>query len=348
MSTNANANARGTTASSYGTNFPKPINANAQAQKVNASGSDGRNYTSIIIQVVLGLVASYLIYIIALAIMKVDKLVIDERYDVVKKRGITVIDGFIDASMQNVKFNTSMPMANNYMPIRPSVNIKGGAQFSYCFWMNVDASAVGNVANKVILLKGDAKPYEFTVIDKSLKDKPITYTRREPMVFCPMIKFGKNEKSFDVAFNTLNRYDEVLKVTDVKSKDSNYRSNLLATLTGTWYMITVTFEDNIPINEFENGVQVKFYINDVMYQMGKFRSALKQNNGDLQLFPGESPLSGVKVSNLKYYNYVLSEKEISSLAMGGANLTSSSVYMSSMTNKPPVLSDYNKLDIYNL
>jgi len=330
-------------------------NANSVKPKVNAgqqttngeASPGGRNIVSIVIQVVVGLVVSYIIYIIALAVMKVDKLVIDEKYDVVKKRETIVIDGFIDASMQNVKFNTVMPMANNYMPIRPSVNIKGGAQFTYSFWMHIDQSAASSVANKIILLKGDARAYDFTVIDKSVKDKPITYSKVEPLVFCPMIKFGKNEKSFDICFNTLNRYDEVMKVVDIKSKDSNYRNNLLATLTGTWFMVTVTFEDNVPINEFENGVQVKFYINDIMYQMGKFRSALKQNSGDLHLFPNSASMSGVKLSNLKYYNYILGERDISSLALAGANTTSSSVYMTTMSGKPPVLSDYNKLDIYN-
>ena len=333
------------------TNSLKPKNANAASGTSGTIGASenpgGRNIVSIIIQVVVGLVVSYIIYIIALAVMKVDKLVMDERYDVVKKRETVVIDGFIDASMSGVKFNTVMPMANNYMPIRPSVNIKGGAQFTYNFWMHIDQSAVASIANKVILLKGDAKAYDFTVIDKSIKDKPVTYSKLEPMVFCPMIKFGKNEKSFDICFNTLNRYDEVMKVVDIKSSNSNYRNNLLSTLTGTWFMITLTFEDNIPINEFESGVQVKFYINEVMYQMGKFRSALKQNSGDLHIFPNENSVSGVKLSNLKYYNYILSEKDITSLALAGANTASSSVYMTSMSNKPPVLSDYNKLDIYN-
>ena len=139
-----------------------------------------------------------------------------------------------------------------------------------------------------------------------------------------------------------------MKVERLTSNDSAYRNNLMSTLDNTWHMITISFEDNIPINDFENGIQVRFWINDVLYKTSRFASALKQNQGDLHLFPNSTPIQNVKISNLKYFNYVLGESEIRSMSLAGASTSASASYMSSSSSKPPVLSDYNKLDIYNL
>ena len=302
---------------------------------------------SIILQVFAGVIVTYLMYLVALSIMNTDKVVIDEKYDMGTKRGVEIINGFVDASMANVSFNTAVPFANNYLPIKPSVNIKGGAQFTYSMWLFIGSEATDSgVAEKILFLKGSNSKYNFRVTDNSTK----TSSRRmgEHMVFCPMFKFGGNTRSFEVRFNTLNRYDEVMEINSVESSETTYRNNLLETVANSWVMITITFEDNVPINEFENGIMVKFYVNDTMYKLGRFSSALKQNHGDLYLFPNSSPLNGVKVSNFKYFNYVLSDSEIRNLAAGGANVTSSTLYMPPSATKPPVLSDYNKLDIYNI
>ena len=302
---------------------------------------------TIIIQVFAGMIATYLIYLIALAVMKSDKVVIDEKYAVSLKRKVDIVSGFIDASMKNVNYNTIVPFASNYMPIRPSVNIKGGAQFTYSMWMYIGSEATdSSVANKIIFLKGSNSKYNFRVQDNEQNTTSVHLG--EHMVFCPMFRFGNNTKSFDIRFNTLNRYDEVLSIDSVQASDSVYRNNLLETVTNSWFLVTITFEDNVPINEFENGIQVKFYVNDLMYKVGRYQSALKQNYGDLFLFPNAEPISGVKVSNMKYFNYVLSESDIRGIVSQGANVSSSSVYMPPAASKPPVLSDYNKLDIYNV
>jgi hypothetical protein len=323
-------------------------NSNAAAVKPAVDAPESkRNMTSIVIQVLVGLVATYLIYLVALQVMKTDKLVIDEKYDLAKKKMVRVIDGFVDASTRNIRYNTTMPIANNYMPIRPSVNIKGGAQFTYSFWMFKDAGA--DVANKIVFLKGDDKRYNFTIKNNYDKNAPLVEKFNEHMVFCPMLKFGADPSTFEIKFNTFAKFDETMLVERITSSDSAYRNNLISTLDNVWHMITVSFEDNIPINDFENGIMVKFYINDVLYKVSRFPSALKQNQGDLFMFPnGESPITNVKVSNFTYYNYVLGEDEIRSLSLGGANSNPSSSTSTSGSTKPPVLSDYNKLDIYNI
>jgi len=310
-----------------------------------ASGK-GKDMLSIVLQVVVGVIATYALYVASLAVMNVDHLVIDEKYAVAKKKMVKVIDGYADASARNIRYNTTMPMANNYLPIRPSVNIKGGAQFTYSFWLYIDNGA--SVENKTIFLKGSDMNYTFDLVDNSNLKKP-PLTKNEHLVFCPKVTFGTDASSFNVLFNTLNKHNEVLKVDKITSSDSIYRNNLLATLSKVWFMITITFEDNIPINDFENGIMVKFYVNDVIYKSGKYKSTLKQNPGDLILFPnGDNPITNVKLSNMKYFNYVLNESEIKNLLQQGASLAASTAYMPATLAKPPVLSDYNKLDIYNI
>lgn len=323
----------------------KPAPLNTKLSTAPGATPSKRDYVSIVIQVAIGIIVTYLIYLVALHIMNVDKLVIDEKFDLAKKKAVVVVDGFVDASSRNIRFNTTMPVSNNYLPIRPSVNIKGGAQFTYSFWMFKDANA--DCANKILFIKGEDKRYNFTIKDNMNTKVPLIEKVNEHMVYCPMVKFGADASNFEIKFNTLSRFDEVMKIEKLQSTDSAYRNNLISTLENTWSLVTISFEDNIPISEFENGILVKFYINDILYKVGRFSSALKQNQGDLILFPNTTPISNVKISNFKYYNYVLSEKDIQALVMQGAS-TMTSASASTVSNKPPVLSDYNKLDMYNI
>jgi hypothetical protein len=338
------------------TRIQPKTNTNANAAKVgidpNSLKSIGdkmkknKAIVSILLQVFVGLVVAWLIYIIALRVMKIDKLVIDTKFTNTGHTKVKVIEGFVD-SATSLNFNTLMPVANNFVPIQPSVNTKGGAQFSYSFWLHKDTNA--DVAGKVIFLKGDNKKYNFTIRDNTNSKAPIVERLNETMVFCPMIKYSADGNGYEIEFNTLNRYDEKVSVNKVTSADNAYRNNLLTTLNATWHLISVSFEDNIPINDFESGIAARVYINDVLYKTGRIPSALKQNHGDLYLFPNDkNPMTGVKVSDFTYYNYVLSEDDIRQISQAGATTSYSSLTSIGNSNKPPVLSDYNKLDIYNM
>jgi hypothetical protein len=160
-----------------------------------------------------------------------------------------------------------------------------------------------------------------------------------------MVKFGKTAQVLEVCFNTLNRHNEKLEISQVESPDNSVRNNILTMVQGSWALVTITFEDNIPINEFENGIVVKVYIQDQLYRVGRYQSALKQSYGDLIMFPNVDPITDVKIADLFYYNYALSPNEVEANVLKGPNLTVSGAYMP--TQQPPTLSDYNKLDIYN-
>ena len=297
----------------------------------------------IIVQILLGILIGYLIYLLALIAIRADRLVIDQKYDLNGKRSVPIVDGYAETSSLHGKFfNTQQTFMQNYLPIKPSVNLKGGAQFTYSLWLHVDNP--DEAKNKCIFLKGDASKYDFKVTDKV-----VGYPKenRERIVYCPMLCFGDQPMEFVVSFNTFNKMNEELKVTRVSNDNPNMRQNLMSLFTGKWVMITIVFEDNIPINDFENGVIVKFYVNDTLYQVGKYSGGLKQNNGDLYLFPNDYPVPNCKVSNLIYYNYALTPIEIKNIADRGPSKKLANPPTFSFVSSSS-LSDYNRLDIYNL
>lgn len=296
----------------------------------------------VLIQFVVGLVVIFIINFFSLVAMRADKLFIDEKYDYTMKRKTVVVNGILNPTVTQ-SFNTTSIFANQYMPINPSVNVKGGAQFTYMFWLKIlDTNAV---SNQVLFMKGDPTVYTY----QQNANGNITQIT-DLAVFCPMFKFGSNPNEYLIQFNTFNNMNEQLYVQQIQSANNVMRQNLISIVgANNWVMITLIFEDNIPINDFENGLAVKFYVNDLLYQSATYPTAMKQNKGDLILFPSigkNKPISGCQISNLLYYNYAVGDNEIILQYTRGPNMNMSSL-SGSTTYNPVSISDYNMLDIYN-
>jgi hypothetical protein len=161
-----------------------------------------------------------------------------------------------------------------------------------------------------------------------------------------MISFGDEEMEFVVTFNTLQNINEKLKVSRVVDENSLFRNNITSLFPKQWVMITVVFEDHVPINDFEEGVSVKFYIGEALYQTGKFASTLRQNHGDLYIFPEEIPIADCKIADLKYYNYALPDTEIFRLSKKAPTLVPATANKSNAFT-PLAISDYNYMDMFN-
>ena len=303
-------------------------------------------------QMIMGIIIVYVIYVICTVAVKADKLAIDLQKDIAKKRKTSVIDGYIDSST-SVKVNSVIQFAENYLPITPSMNIKGGAQFSYQFWMFVeDPSTVGD---SLIFIKGDPKEYNYKIQENkyniSKKTMEPLYTRETvgQIAKCPMLSFKKGgdpaSLEFSVKFNTLHNLNESFDIINIKSEKNIYRNNLLSIFAKQWFMISIVFQDNMPINDFETGVIVKLYLNDVMYQQKVYKSALKQNDGELVLFPNVIP--GCKMSKFTYYNYAINDTDVSKDYKAGPILTPSTTF-GAIKNNISYLSDNNRMDIWNL
>lgn len=293
------------------------------------------------IQVVVGLLIAWLIYYISLAVMNADKLVIDTKFDANRKAETQIISGYADSSSFAEKsFNTSIDSVDSYVPLRHSVNLKGGAQYSYSFWLYVGDGSVFN--NQVLFLHGDAAKYNYTVTDS------ITKTRRsvhDYVSFAPIFALGSNSMEFSIQFNTLHNLKEELKITTLKSENDALRQNMLSLFAGKWMMITVVFEDNMPISDFESGVVVKFYANDTLYQVGRYNTTLKQNNGNLYLLPGGS-VTGLKVADMSYFNYALDDTAISKRWRKGPSDKAAQSIKSAMI-PANMLTDANRTNTFN-
>jgi hypothetical protein len=297
-----------------------------------------------VIQVLIGLVLTYLTYLLSLAIMKSDSFKSENITTPVKKE-VTILDGYADSSaLSIISFNTVLPFVPHYMPIRPSVNFKGGAQFTYSTWLNISNPDDTSLLNKCIFLRGDKKKYNYDVRDNVTgeKRKLLDY-----FTYCPMVSFGNNKLDFVVKFNTNNKLDETMYAQRIESDNSVYRKNILSIIQTNWIMLTVIFEDNIPLNDFENGVRVQLYLNDLLYETKYYKGMLKQNTGNLYFFP-EGALNGVRLANMMYFNHAISSNDVKQLYYKKpGNKTASTIIKS--TQKMPLVnvSAGNILDLYN-
>jgi hypothetical protein len=315
-----------------------PKAANELVSNVSENFDKARKYISsspvgILLQIIVGIVVVVLVYWLSLFVSRSDNIV--SRPDPNAHSTTTIVGGYAESSqVANTSYNTAVVYAKNYLQLLPSSNMKGGSQFTYSLWMNLGQpkSAIG----KPIFMRGDKTQYTYNTASKNVRDY---------VAFCPLFEFGSNELDFNIRFNTSKNINEIMQITRSTSSDNILRRNIMSLLASQWFMITIVFEDNIPINDFENGISVKFYINDILYQSGTWAAMLKQNNGNLFLFP-DGAINQCKLSSFNYHNYALSQAEILSNFQAGPSkapmVNTASAFQSSV-----VLSDYNTMDIYN-
>ena len=323
---------------------PQPSNTYTNTNTSLKKIGKNNELAKIATQIIGGFVIVYIIYIISKKVMKTDELVISNKYggDGNIKGKIDIVSGYADSSsITNVRINSAMPTPDNYIPIQPSSNLKGGAQFSYSLWMYIGSPDA--TINQCLFIKGDPNKYGYDITDNTLN-----YTKSvvDRVAYCPMINFAANQLEFDVMFNTTNNVQEVLHIKRLVSGSTALRHNVASLFSGKWFLFTVVFEDNIPINDFENGISVRVYINDILYQEGHYAAALKQNNGNLFILPDGASIPNFKISNFAYYNYAIGDDEIKSIYAKGPNMNPSSLVAGAFITPVPI-SDYNRIDVYN-
>lgn len=307
------------------------------------------NTMQMIIQVIGGVIISLVIYWLSLFAINRDKLVITNKYnDSNKPRSYAIVDGYIDCvSGMNMVYNTSNNQSRNYTPLPRSVNRMGGAQFTYSFWMYMDDISPENVKDKIILCRGDIDKYPYKMVDK--KTSQVTKSGISRISQCPLIRFGNSYKEIVIEFNTADKFDEKMVIVNkISETDSAIRRNVMSLVPHYWVLFTFVFEDNVPINDFENGIAIKFYVNDTMYQIHKVKSTIKQNNGDLHVLPDETKI-GIKtarICDVYYHNYALDDVKIKDIYAKGPTKT---VYSRNNDfGKPLYLAASNRIDQTNL
>lgn len=324
----------------------------------------------IVAQVLVGVLVVYAVYRLSLWVLKKDKLVVDARNDFDPRTETKIVDGYAPTDLlADRDFDTINPQSKSFRSLPRSLNRKGGAQFSYSFWINLKDTSPKNVAHKVILMRGDRQRYSFsrtpnTTIDAGAPDNKIRvnadakqYTFNEVLVKCPLIRFGEDYKSLVVEFNTLDNPNEKVEISsfDSASDDPSLRHNVLKLIDNAWVLFTFTFEDSVAINDFEDGIIVRFYVNDFMYNVSKVRSTLYPNNGSFHLLPtwngeglaGGEVLRNARIADVKYHNYALSSPAVKEMYDVGPPKNYASDLVGSDLGDPLYLSMYNKLDIFN-
>lgn len=343
--------------------------------------------TGAAVQVVVGLVIVMCIYALSLWIIQRDQLVSDVNTLREPRMHVKVLDGYSTGhSLANRSWSTINQDSANFVSLKRSFNRRGGAQFSYSFWMQISNTTDENIGTRTILLRGDNTMYKWARQTSSSSSFPNvdsmthTYTFSDVLVKCPRIRFGGSYGTFVVELNTLADPDAKVLITsnsaptfdnklvpmDQAERDPSLRYNALSLTRGRWAMYTFTFEDHVAINDFEDGIIVRFYLNDTLYHSQALRSSLRQNYGDLYLMPtisapkGNSYMSTVAsieknesnvmngtLGNLSYFNYALSIQDVTSLYRNGPPTYPSRDMMSGASSQPLYLSEYNRLDVYN-
>eukprot|EP00873_Tetraselmis_striata_P026948 jgi/Tetstr1/447212/TSEL_034649.t1 len=248
-------------------------------------------------------------------------------------------------------FDTYDPQNPNYRRLSVSQNRMGGAQFSYSFWVNFGGAIDSSIAGKTIFMRGDKRKYSPYIKAKGASSFQKYFQNVEGSdvtIACPRVYF-KSENTLGIQVNTDR---ELLFEAEVGSAYSNHhaRKNMLSLIPRHWALITVIVEDNVPINDFENGIAIKTYVNDTLYGTSVSQGSLRMNNGALHILGGDQWPADSRMSDLIYYNYALSDSEVRRIFNAGPD-TSVSDSMNALggrkRNDKLQVGDYNKMDIHN-
>ncbi len=311
-----------------------------------------------VLQVVVALIIILVLYIITLAVLNIDSIVTGVDVTVKPREHVKVFQGYANVStLLSRQWNTVNQFSPNFVKLPRSVNTPGGAQFAYQFWIRINDANDDYYKNLPILLRGDTTSYKIGLYPNDPSNTHLIKTYPSDLyVRCPLIQFGDGWREMIVKFNTFKNPLTEIPIKMHPDGGAGIRRNLLSLLPVNWYLMTFIFVDNYSlINSTENGVKFQFYLNDVLYQTNSASSEtqlrnnyLKQNDGNLCLLPNQSVTNGdfMNLGNLAFYNYAPSIDEIRRVYNMGPP-TSPVQFTKDENNKPPMLSAYNKLDIYN-
>lgn len=212
-----------------------------------------------------------------------------------------LIKGMLPMSNSEILFNTVNNKSPRYTGVPHSVNMDGGAQYSYSFWLNKKPSS--EYGDRIILMRG--------IMPDSVTNS------RNIIIKSPLIKFDSDGNKLQIEFNTSKNKNNVytLKADVFKMID-----------TSDWYLVTVVFKDYIDERtNFERGVNVLVYLNGSLVDSGMVikNDSLKINDGPLYILPKTQKnhynLRG-NLADIKYHNYALTQHDIEKIYKEGPTL----------------------------
>lgn len=300
-----------------------------------------------ILQVIVALILVALMGVLAYSVYNNDASVFieDISKEVVIRKKVKILDGtFAYDTDKTAVINTSVSYYGNYKDIVPSINQKGGAEYSYNFWIYMnDGSLSSSIASttKVLFIKGNKTKTSY-VSNYNCHAKDNWYLVKNPLV---RVNVNNNKISAIVTeFNTIKSvdafHDNPEKVncddTDYNMRDNNlfgiYGLDNRSDLLNKWSMVTIVVSETNPSSDimFRNEAVVKMYLNgyeyfnktsDAFYSGGVVTTAMRNNSGNLYINPekGETDYSKLAIADLTYFNYALTDEEVLKLHKGGFN-----------------------------
>lgn len=314
-------------------------------------------WINLALQIISALIVLIVLYIITLMILNIDVLVARKTLEIKQKESTLLVDGYASpAFLQEINYNTVNPFVNGYKRIAKSANHLGGASFTYQFWIRIEDANDELFKNLIILLKGDKTKYQLGYYEKNGSEHVLRKKLdSDILIACPMIKFGNNYRDIRIRFNSNNEVVNEYAIVMNPDGDPTSRKNFLSLLPNNWMLLTFVFEDNYSTTEgIVNGIKLTMYINDMPYWSETASSlpnklkgdTFKQNDGNFFMFPNVKTASDfVKLGNVRYYNYPVTQQEVTNVYSQGA--PTHSAKKDFKDSPPSYISALNKIDVTN-
>jgi hypothetical protein len=230
------------------------------------------------------------------------------KLDIVKV-SIPLSLGSCNFDSSSVELNTSNPFKSGFIFMPHSNNLKGGAQFSYSFWLDVKSNNALALRDKNIFMRGLPNKVEGS-----------STISKFPLVVCPLVKFGNvgvSNNSQIKSRNQIGQTNSYLEVIFNTFKNPHAKIVLnqgvfdLTRSTNTnprWFLISLVFQDYIDFSNAEKGIQIQSYINDNLVNTEIMKNdSLKINTCNLFLTPNTRSMTNTSshYADLTYYNHAL-------------------------------------------
>ena len=267
------------------------------------------------------------------------------------KKEVVVFNGIMDMKNGEYEYDTFNKSKENYLDINASINQKGGAEYSYNFWIYTDKALLDGEKDYPLILKGEKKLYySMQNFNCSNKNQSIGTEHYNVMIKNPLIKMASDGSAIVVEYNNINNVDSFQKGGAYRRCDAvnstnfiNKNINLLGVYNldfdKKWYMVSIIMKEVADSGNIlmHNKASCKMYINGINVMdkkvetkyMDNIYAATFRNNrsplyinpdfttADKNIYSRVSQADAIKMADLKYFNYAISEKEISQLYSSG-------------------------------
>jgi hypothetical protein len=256
----------------------------------------------------------------------------------VSKQSVQLVSGKCNFGSSKTEINTSNPEKPAFVWLPDSNNLKGGAQFSYTFWLNLKSNT--QLQDKIIFTRG-------SMIQDNTIDPP-TYISK-----CPMVRINSHTSRFpelEISYNTLGKIDNYIEL-----KEEIFNMIVSTSKNPKWFLISITFQDYIDFSDSEHGIQVQVFINDHLVKtVINKNDSLKLNYGNVIITPhtneGEMDETSSDqesfYSDITYHNYALDILDIQNLYYQGMSNTAGCITARD-TAAENISTAYQQLSLHN-